>query len=76
MLVYLDWLVHLGYSPGKRLELLESGLRDVLRLALYAARSLADPGTPAIVEPPPEDRRFSDPAWHRWPFNLTNNPSC
>ena len=46
------------------------GLRDALRLALYAARSLADPGTPPVVEPSPEDRRFTDPAWHRWPFNL------
>ena len=45
MLVYLDWLVHLGFSPAKRLELLGIGLRGALRLALYAARSLADPGT-------------------------------
>ena len=70
MLVYLDWLVHLEFSPGKRLELLGSGLRNALRLALHAARSLADPGTPAIVESSPEDRRFIDPEWHRWPFNL------
>jgi len=70
MLVYLDWLVHLEFSPGKRLELLGSGLRNALRLALYAARSLAYPGTPAIVESAPEDRRFIDPEWHRWPFNL------
>jgi len=70
ILVYLDWLVHLEFSPGKRLELLGSGLRNALRLALYAARSLADPGTPAIVESAPEDRRFIDPEWHRWPFNL------
>jgi len=70
MLVYLDWLVHLEFSPGKRLELLGSGLRNALRLALYAARSLAYPGTPAIVESAPEDRHFIDPEWHRWPFNL------
>ena len=25
LLVYLDWLVHLGFSPGKRLELLRPG---------------------------------------------------
>jgi len=70
ILVYLDWLVHLEFSPGKRLELLGSGLLNALRLALYAARSLADSGTPAIVESAPEDRRFIDPEWHRWPFNL------
>ena len=70
ILVYLDWLVHLEFSPGKRLELLGSGLRNALRLALHAARSLAYPGTSAIVESAPEDRRFIDPEWHRWPFNL------
>ncbi|MGZ3434344.1 MAG: poly-beta-hydroxybutyrate polymerase N-terminal domain-containing protein, partial [Isosphaeraceae bacterium] len=58
MLVYLDWLVHMEFSPGKRLELLGVGLRGALRLALYAVRSIADPGTPAIVESLPEDHRF------------------
>jgi poly[(R)-3-hydroxyalkanoate] polymerase subunit PhaC len=70
MLVYLDWLVHLESSPGKRLELLGIGLRGALRLVLYAVRSLVDPGTPPVVESSTEDRRFTDPAWRRWPFNL------
>ena len=70
MLVYLDWLVHLEISPGKRLELLGIGLRDALRLVLYAVRSLVDPGTLPVVESSTEDRRFTDPAWRRWPFNL------
>ena len=70
MLVYLDWLVHLEFSPAKRLELLGIGLRGALRLALYAARSLVDPDTLPVVESSPEDRRFIEPAWRRWPFNL------
>ena len=41
-----------------------------MRLALYAVRSIAYPGTLAIVEPSPEDRRFIDPAWGLWPSNL------
>ena len=70
MLVYLDWLVHLGFSPGKRLELVQTGLADALRLAFYACRSIAQPAPVPIIEPSPEDRRFNDPAWQQWPFNL------
>ena len=39
-MAYLDWLVHLGMSPGKQARLLEKGLRKAARLALYAAHSL------------------------------------
>ena len=31
---------------------------------------MADPATPRVVEPSPGDRRFADPAWSTWPFNL------
>jgi polyhydroxyalkanoate synthase len=70
MLVYLDWLLHMGFSPGKQVELLGLGLHGVLRLALYAARCQVDPTAPAVVEPDAEDRRFADPAWRQWPFNF------
>ena len=65
MLVYLDWLVHLGFSPGKRLELLGSGLRDALRLALFIAAPLARRSGDAARSwsRRPSDRRFTDPAW-------------
>ena len=70
LLVYLDWLVHLGFSPGKRLELLRSRADGRVRLALYAVRSMVLSGTPPVLEPSPGDRRFADPAWRQWPFNL------
>jgi hypothetical protein len=70
MLVYLDWLVHLGFSPGKRLDLVRKFLRKALRFALYAGRSALRPDTPAAIEPLPQDQRFRDPAWRTWPFNL------
>ncbi|MGC8638286.1 MAG: alpha/beta fold hydrolase [Isosphaeraceae bacterium] len=70
LLVYLDWLVHLGFSPGKRLELVEAGLTGVCRLALYAFCSMGLPGMPPVLKPSPGDRRFVDPAWRQWPFNL------
>jgi polyhydroxyalkanoate synthase len=70
LLVYLDWLVHLGLSPGKQVELVRKVFRKALRLALYAARSALDPSTPPAIEPLPQDQRFAGPDWQRWPFNL------
>src|SRR5579871_1777839 len=48
LLVYLDWLVHLGFSPGKQLDLLRKMCRKALRLGVYATRSLR-PDTPSAI---------------------------
>lgn len=70
LLDYLDWLVHLGFSPGKQLDLARKFLRKALRFGLYAGRAALHPDTAPAIEPLPQDQRFSDPAWRRWPFNL------
>jgi polyhydroxyalkanoate synthase len=70
LLVYLDWLLHLGFSPGKQMDLVRKLLRKALRFALYAARAAASPGTPPAIEPLPQDYRFTSPQWQKWPFNL------
>lgn len=70
LLVYLDWLVHLGFSPGKQLDLLRKMLRKALRFGLYTARAAFHPEMPPAIEPLPQDQRFISPAWQRWPFNL------
>jgi len=70
MLVYLDWLVHLEFSPAKRLELLGIGL------AVLAGVPLDRYGGPAFARPAgarlPASRRcarplrpsdLSGPAW-------------
>ena len=36
---YLDWLVHLGLSPGKQAQLVDKAARKALRFAIYAARA-------------------------------------
>jgi polyhydroxyalkanoate synthase len=70
LLVYLDWLVHLAFSPGKQQDLVRKVLRKALRFGLYAARAALHPDAPPAIEPLPQDQRFIDPAWRRWPFNL------
>jgi polyhydroxyalkanoate synthase len=69
-LVYLDWLLHLGFSPGKQLDLARKSLRKALRFNLYATRAAIQPGYPPAIEPLPQDERFAGPAWQQWPFNL------
>ena len=70
LLVYLDWLTHLAFSPGKQQELGVKALRKALRFGLYAARAALRPDTPPAIEPLPQDERFASPAWQQWPFNL------
>jgi polyhydroxyalkanoate synthase len=66
---YMDWLAHLSASPGKMQELGEKALRKWTRLLLYVANSMTGE-CPPCIEPLPQDRRFDDPDWQRWPFNL------
>ena len=63
---YLDWGAHLAFSPGKQLQLGQKALKKMVRFAIYAGRAN---GEPCIV-PLPQDRRFTDPAWRAFPYNL------
>ena len=69
---WLDWAAHLATSPGKRLDLLHLASEQANQLAMYLAQTwgMGPAGPRAPVEPPAQDRRFADPAWQRWPFNL------
>jgi len=69
-MVALDWWIKLAWSPGTHARLTEKAWRKAARLALYATRSLTDPDAAPAIEPLPQDRRFDDPAWQRFPFNL------
>lgn len=70
MLAYLDWLVHLTFSPGKQAELVEKILRKAVRFSAYATRAASNPTTPPCIEPLPQDQRFSSSEWKHHPFNL------
>ncbi|MDR3421799.1 MAG: alpha/beta fold hydrolase [Xanthobacteraceae bacterium] len=68
---YLDWATHLAYAPGKRLQLMNKGIRKASRFGNYVARCMAEGGkTDACIEPLPQDHRFVGEAWQKWPFNF------
>jgi polyhydroxyalkanoate synthase len=68
---YADWLVHLAASPGKQAQLAAKALRKLNRLALYAgACGFGGQAAEPCITPLPQDRRFRDAAWQRFPHNL------
>ncbi len=68
---FFDWAIHLTFSPGKRLRLIDKATRKSLRLANQARRyALEGGGVEPCIEPLPQDRRFAGEAWQKWPYNL------
>ena len=68
---YLDWASHLAFSPGKQLQLVQKAQKKLTRYGNFAVNCgpMATKGESAI-EPLPQDKRFDDPAWNQWPYNL------
>jgi polyhydroxyalkanoate synthase len=67
---YFDWLSHLWMAPGKRLQLVEKAARKAQRLGMWASHAAFDPSACPCIEPLPQDRRFADAAWCRFPYNV------
>jgi polyhydroxyalkanoate synthase subunit PhaC len=64
---FRDWGVHLALSPGKQMQLIAEGVHKWARFGTIAADSAI--GRPTqMVEPRPEDKRFSEPEWSSWPY--------
>ncbi|WP_323370719.1 PHA/PHB synthase family protein, partial [Pseudomonas helleri] len=72
LLAWMDWAAHLATSPGKRTELSRLALVQAEQLQAYLRDCLAaaPDQTQAQIVPPSADRRFRDPDWNHWPFNL------
>lgn len=70
LLAYLDWWVKLAWSPGTHARLTEKALRKWARIGLFLAQCISDREPPRVIEPLPQDKRFRDPAWRQWPYNL------
>ena len=64
-----DWALHLALAPGKQGQLLEKMASKALRWWLYTYRALR-PACDPCIEPLPQDRRFADPSWDAWPYNV------
>ncbi len=70
LFAYLDWSVHLAFSPAKQAQLSEKALRKWLRLLLYMRQCTRDQHAAPCIEPLPQDRRFVGEDWQRRPYNL------
>ena len=68
-LAWVDWGLHLLLSPDKQVELATHAAQASLRWWQYCAGA-ARATQAAPVEPLAQDKRFADPAWERWPFNV------
>ncbi len=68
-----DWALHLAGSPGKRMDLAQLALKQTEVMARYAGERLQagfNRDLRHAVPVPTSDRRFRDPEWQQWPFNL------
>ncbi|MCC7283019.1 MAG: alpha/beta fold hydrolase [Acetobacteraceae bacterium] len=70
MEVYWDWAVHLASSPGKRTHLAVKGARKSARMAKFVLACMSGGSAEPCITPLPQDRRFDDPAWQQFPFNV------
>jgi hypothetical protein len=63
-----DWAAHLLLSPSKQMELGMQALTGAGEWLRYSsAAMLGNAAEP--VRPLAQDKRFSDPLWHAWPYN-------
>ena len=85
-MAFFDWAIHLMVSPGKQLVLAQLAQQHLQQLQSLAIESVAlgmetsmskalrgNQPSPAPSEPIPvpiSDRRFKDPAWSQFPFNV------
>lgn len=63
-----DWASHLLLSPVKQIELGMQAVGSIQRwLQAGAGTAFGTPVEP--VQPLSQDKRFTDPLWHTWPYN-------
>jgi len=68
---WLDWLTHLAQSPARQLELQQEALGRAADNGSFALRALAGEAlSPAEGFDGAAEKRYADPAWSQFPFNV------
>lgn len=67
---FFDWASHFAMVPGKQMELAKNLARNATKYGVYATRTLSNQKPEPPLKPLPQDYRFRDPAWNKFPFNL------
>lgn len=67
---FTDWAEHLATAPGTQMALAGQALRMGAELARYGAQASLGAEAVPVAQPQPGDRRFADPSWQGFPFNL------
>lgn len=69
---FTDWSVHLVLSPGKQMQLIAKEMEKWMRFCtIVTASAIGRPPT-QIVEPRPEDKRFSEEEWRSGPYLIVS----
>jgi polyhydroxyalkanoate synthase subunit PhaC len=74
---YLDWATHLACAPGKRARLVDKAMRKAMRFGNYVRKyALSGGKIENCIDPLPQDHRFTDAAWQKFPFNFVYKAFC
>ncbi len=70
-----DWAGHLAFAPSVCWQLTERAVERWAQFWRYAQIGGlgGKPPEHCCIEPSPQDKRFVDPAWQHWPFNLIHH---
>lgn len=65
---YVDWGIHVCFSPGKQVELVAKAARKNQKLFSHVIQNAWD-RCATCIEPLPQDKRFAAPEWKQWPYD-------
>jgi polyhydroxyalkanoate synthase len=68
---WLDWATHLALSPARQMELQQKALGRAVDNSSFALRAMGGEAvSPTEGLDGAADKRFDDPAWSKFPFNV------
>lgn len=70
LLAWLDWYLHLSFSPGKQAELLRLLENQLHEWPLLLSQIAGNQGMLTDEQIQTSDTRFKSESWSNWPYNL------